>query len=193
MVARGQEEEEVMDDRVGRVVAREARIRYMVACRRLQGRQVGGFWSLVPLGLGLGLAWTVSLVVHRCHWRMVHSFSWLEKLLEYPGTVGMTILGLGSGLGSGSAVVSQLGLGLGLPWFVLGWLHAVCMQWMQYDTAIQSVCMYCTVLDRTEYGTVRYCLTIWLRWNSNDEDNAQGTKLKLSLYDMRRATCNIGS
>lgn len=43
MAARGEEEdkEEVMADRVGREVAREARARYMVvACRWLQGRQV---------------------------------------------------------------------------------------------------------------------------------------------------------
>lgn len=62
MVARGEEEEdkELMDDRVGRGDAREARIRYMVACRRAAG-QTGGF--VVPLGLGLGLAWTVSLVL----------------------------------------------------------------------------------------------------------------------------------
>lgn len=39
-MARGEkEEEEVMDDRVGRVVAREARTRYMVAWLRAGGLQ----------------------------------------------------------------------------------------------------------------------------------------------------------
>lgn len=65
MVARGEEEEdkELMDDRVGSGDAREARIRYMVACRWAAGRAGRCRWFLVPLGLGLGLAWAVSLVV----------------------------------------------------------------------------------------------------------------------------------
>lgn len=63
--------------------------------------QVGcraGRWFVVPLGLGLGLAWTVSLVslvTPVLHWRLF-PLVWLEKLSEYLGTEGMTILGLGS-------------------------------------------------------------------------------------------------
>lgn len=81
----------------------------------------------------------------------------------------MTILGLGPGfwaLGSGS-VCFLLGLVLGLPWFVLGWLHAAeCTQWMQYDHSSNSVRTYVVgthSLYKTRHGTVRsgYCLTIF--------------------------------
>lgn len=115
MVARGeQEEEEVMDDRVGRVVAREARIRYMVAWLRAGGLQGKLSWAgslvsgTVPLGLGLGLGWTVSLACHRCHWRMFTTrFAFLgwRSFWRVPGygryddpRSGSRVLGSGSGL-----------------------------------------------------------------------------------------------
>jgi hypothetical protein len=95
-----------MDDRAGRGEAREARARYMVG--------TGGFWY--PAGL-------VWLPCHR---------SRLEKLFGV-----LYLLGRYDDPGSGFWALwacFPLGLGLGLPWFVLGWLHAVCSgQWMQCD------------------------------------------------------------
>lgn len=46
-------------------------------------------------------------------------------------------------------------LGLGIPWFVLGWLHA-----MQYDTHI--------VYNTIQHGTVRW--SGLLLWNRKDID-----------------------
>lgn len=112
--------------------------------------QVGcraGRCFVVPLGLGLGLAWTVSLGVTGAT-GVCTLVSWLEKLLEYLGTEGMTILD--RVLGSGLWVCVPLGLGLGLlSWFVLGWLHA-----MQY------VCSGCNTTQQFSIAqgsyTVRY-------------------------------------
>lgn len=113
MVARGEQEEEVMDDRVGRVVAREARIRYMVAWLRAGGLQGKLSWAgslvsgTVPLGLGLGRGWTVSLACHRCHWRLftLASLFLVGEAFGVPGygryddpRSGSRVLGSGSGL-----------------------------------------------------------------------------------------------
>lgn len=57
MVARGEQEDEVMDDRVGRVVAREARIRYMVAWLRAGGLQGKLSWLAVWFLVQYRLGW----------------------------------------------------------------------------------------------------------------------------------------
>lgn len=145
--------------------------------------QVGcraGRCFVVPLGLGLGLAWTVSLGVTGAT-GVCTLLSWLEKLLEYLGTEGMTILGPGSwfwALGLRSAGSRSRATSLVRARLVA--CNAVCMQWMQYDTAIQY---------RTGqlYGTVRYCLTIRLLWNSNDKDKAQA-----QAHRTQRATLRLG-
>lgn len=157
MAARGEEEdkEEVMADRVGREVAREARARYMVvACRWLQGRQVACRFVAGTARAGwAGWAWALlgpchcHSGCHRRHWTGVFARSSLVgEAFGEPG------YGRYDDPGSGFWVVwawscFPLGLGLGAPWFVLGWLHtAAGLQWMQYDTA--------AVLYRTI--TVRY-------------------------------------
>lgn len=102
----------------------------------------------------------------------------LEKLWEYLGTEGMTILGPGSWFWALGLPFAGSRSRTSLVRARLVACNAASMQWMQYDTAIQ----YCTVQD--SYGTVRYCLTIWLLCNSNDKDKAQA---QASPY----TTCNM--
>lgn len=138
MVARVAEEDkdEVMDDRVGSGDAREARARYMVPAGAV--RVVSGTaWGRAGLTPGQACLDRVTGVTGATGclfppgWR-----SCLEYLLgRYDDLWVLGSLGL-----------LPLGLGLGLPWFVQGWLHAVCSgQWMQDDPEFDTGQFYGTV------------------------------------------------
>lgn len=156
--------EEVIDDRVGRgATTREARARYMVRA----GNRSGPGWSGSTLAQACLLAWTVSQLSPVPTGCACSLPGWRSCLEYLPGRYDDPRPGSGF-LVLGSLGLLPLGLGLGVPWLVLGWLHAACSgQWAvgSGQCVVDAVRPRISIRVRrstVRYGTAVSCLKLLL-------------------------------